>query len=139
MPYEEIRKREVFYARKGWELVNVLNCDTNNSCTSRLEKKDWEALMKDLAPIGPKLKAIAAAYETYYNDEGDEDEFKHNYRKEYKLIKTYENWYNSTFDYIPILGYDFSVGYMLNFWEARHKVLKYLDNPDFEIWMVASY
>ena len=46
LPYNEYNLRELFYARKGWELVYALNCDTNNTCESKLRLEDWINLME---------------------------------------------------------------------------------------------
>lgn len=142
MSYEEQQKRELFYGRKSWELVHALNCDTLNDCCTKLKLEDWINLMEKLYKIGPFLDAIAKSYRVYdkYIDEYDTTaDFRKDYPKEMKLIDTYEEWYEDSFDEYPQLGYEFSIGYMKTFWEAADEVLEYLESPDYEVWMVASY
>lgn len=142
MPYEDREKRSLAYARKGWELVYALHCDTSGDCISRLKLEDWVDLMDKMAQIGDYFNDIWDAYHTIDAIEDDYDtlaELRAAYPREMKLIETYRIWYNKTFDIPPTLGYEFSVGYMLDFWEAADKVLKYLEDPDWEVWMIASY
>lgn len=134
--------REVFYARKGWELVDALNCDTEDECCSELKLEDWVNLMDKMAPIGDYFNDIIDAYrktDAIEEDYSTAEELRAAYPREMKLIETYRIWYDETFDMPPITGYEFSVGYMLDFWEAADEVLKYLEDPDWEVWMVASY
>lgn len=142
MSYEDQEKRELFYARKGWELVYALRCDTQNDCTSKLELEDWVNLMKILSPIGPFLNEINTAYATleeHWDDFDNIEDFKNAYPREHELVDTYEKWFDDNFDVSPQLGYDFSIGYMINFWEACDNVIEYLKDPDYEVWMIASY
>lgn len=142
MPYEEQEKREVFYGRKAWELVYALRCDTRDDCCSKLEREDWIKLVEQLHQVGPFLNDIHDAYYIYnkYIDEYETTaDFRKDYPKEMSLIDMYEKWFDENFDIYPQLGYEFSVGYMKTFWDAVDKVLEYLDNPDYEVWMVASY
>ena len=141
MSYEERNERELFYARKGWELVHALDCSTSGDCTSKLQLEDWVNLMEKMAPIGPYLDEIFDAYHTFENAEEYETlaDFEKAYPREALLIKTYENWFDQSFDEYPQLGYDFSVGYMNSFWAAADEVIKYLEDPDYEVWMRADY
>ena len=130
--YEKFHENELAYGRKSWELVYELQCDTHNSCISELTLENWINLQEKLAPIGPSLEEIQTAFraedETY-------DTPQYNY-----LRKQYYKWYDLSFpDGTPQLGYDFSVSYMRTFWEAADKVLKYLEDPNYEVWMIASY
>ena len=142
MSYEDREKRSLAYARKGWELVYALHCDTSGDCISRLKLEDWVDLMDKMAPIGDYFNDICDAYRTIDAVEDNYDtlaELRVANPKETKLVETYRIWYNKTFDTPPTLSYEFSVGYMLAFWEAADEVLKYLKDPDWEVWMVASY
>ena len=142
MSYEDREKRSLAYARKGWELVYALRCNTSGDCISRLKLEDWVDLMDKMAPIGDYFNDICDAYRTIDAVEDNYDtlaELRAAYPKETKLVETYRIWYDKTFDTPPTLGYEFSVGYMLAFWEAADEVLKYLEDPDWEVWMVASY
>ena len=97
--------------------------------------------MEKMAPIGPYLDEIFDAYHTFENAEEYETlaDFEKAYPRKALLIKTYENWFDQSFDEYPQLGYSFSVGYMNNFWEAADEVIKYLEDPDYEVWMCADY
>lgn len=142
MPYEEQEKRSLAYARKGWELVRALHCDTSGDCVTQLKLEDWVNLMDKMAQIGDYFNDIRDAYHTIDAIEDDYDtiaELRAAYPREMKLTEIYRIWYNKNFDTQPALGYEFSVGYMLNFWEAADEVLKYLEDPDWEVWMIASY
>ena len=119
---------EVFYGRKSWELVYFLECDTKDECFSELTLDKWIDLQEALAPIGPSLEEISNAFNTDHPDGHD-----------LYLMRKYKEWYDHTFDYSPILGYDFSVGYMRTFWEAADTVLKYLEDPEWKVFMFASY
>lgn len=138
----ERESRELFYARKGWELVYALHCSTEGDCTSQLELKDWVDLMEIFAPIGPFLSEIETAFHTidrHCYEYDDAESFKRAYPREHQLVDTYMEWFDTNFDVSPQLGYEFSVGYMQNFWEACDNVIEYLEDPDYEVWMVASY
>ena len=129
--YEDYEKHELAYGRKCWELVYELRCDTQHDCISPLEMKNWIDLQEKLAPIGPSLEAISLAFQSEYKE--------YDTPHEKYLRQQYMKWYDACFDADPTLGYDFSVGYMREFWEAADKVLKYLEDPDWEVWMSASY
>lgn len=126
------KERELFYGRKCWELVYELECDTQNECVSELTLDAWINLQEKLAPIGPSLDRI---WDAFYAEDEDYDTPQDKY-----LRNLYMKWYDQTFeDEEPRLGYDFSVGYMNTFWKAADNVLEYLEDPDWEVWMIASY
>lgn len=136
---DEWDKHELCYARKGWELVYALKCDLREAvCPVALE--DWIDLMERLYPISESYDRIREAYAAI--ERTPENEF---YRleeirpKELKLIRLYEDWYNENFDTPPQLGYEWTLGYFKNFWEAADNVLSYLENPAYEVWQIASY
>lgn len=139
--YNTFNLHELAYARKGWELVYALECDTQNDCFTQLTLDNWVNLMEKMAPIGPYLDEIFDAYHTFENAEEYETlaDFEKAYPRKALLIKTYENWFDQSFDEYPQLGYDFSVGYMNSFWAAADEVIKYLEDPDYEVWMCADY
>ena len=98
---------------------------------SELTLENWINLQEKLAAIGPSLNRIWEAYHAELDDRATAyDEH---------LMKQYEKWYDENFDEYPMLGYDFSVGYMEAFWEAGDKVLKYLEDHNWEVWMIADY
>lgn len=126
------KERELFYGRKSWELVYELGCDTQNECETELTLEKWVDLQDKLAAIGPSLDRIWEAF--YVEDEEYDDP------QDKRLRDIYMRWYDMTFqDEEPRLGYGFSVGYMNTFWKAADNVLRYLEDPDWEVWMVASY
>ena len=141
LPYAEREKRELFYGRKSWELVHFLRCPTEGDCEGELTLERWVALMEALSQIGDSLEDI---WDAYYLWENRMDAYDYNFMnfwkvhpKEALLIEIYEIWYIKTFNEVPCLDYFFSVGYMLTFWKARDKVLKYLEDPEYEVWMGA--
>lgn len=139
LSYEKQEERDLFYARKGWELVYALRCDTQNDCISELKLEDWVNLMEILSPIGPYLDEIKKAYSVIEDPYDEYEDIAKVYPREYQLVRTYEIWFDDNFDMSPQLGYEFSVGYMKNFWEACDNVIEYLEDPNYEVWMVASY
>ena len=126
------KERELFYGRKCWELVYELGCDTHNECKTELTLEKWIDLQDKLAVIGPSLDRI---WEAFYVEDEKYDDPQDKY-----LRNAFMRWYDLTFqDEEPRLGYGFSVGYMNTFWKSADKVLKYLEDPDWEVWMSASY
>jgi len=143
MSYEDSQARELFYGRKSWELVYALNCSTSGDCISELNLNDWVNLMEKLSYMAPYYDEIREAYAVlneHMSEYDDWEDFKMDFPREVKLVKAYEKWYNTSFDAsYPQLGYDFSVGYMQTFWEAADDVLYYLKNPEYKVFMEASY
>lgn len=142
-------KFELAYGRKSWELVYKLatSSDIQNSY-GILSEDRWESLMRDMDPIGdllPRLKEAYSHYDYYLNhyDDGDIDIIdKANLiftNDDKKLIAQYEYWYEKTFDDTPTLGFDFSVGYMKSFYEAKDIIREILKDPDYEVLMSISY
>ena len=130
--YDLWEERELFYGRKSWELVYELGCDTQNECVSELTLEKWVNLQDKLAAIGPSLDRI---WDAFYAEDKDYDTPQDKYFR-----NLYMKWYDQAFeDEEPRLGYGFSVGYMNTFWKAADNVLKYLEDPDWEVWMIASY
>jgi len=138
MSYEERNARELFYARKGWELVHALNCSTSGDCTSKLQLEDWVNLMEVISPIAPYFDEIEEAFDAYYEAD-DLATFRLMNPRKAQLVDLYEKWHEHNFDEEPQLGMDFSVRYMKNFWEAGDRVISYLEDPEYEVWMIASY
>lgn len=143
LPYTEQEERELFYGRKSWELVHFLRCPTDGNCEGELTLERWVALMEALGQLGDTFEDI---WDAYYLWEERMDAYDYNFMnfwkvhpKEAKLIETYEIWHKKTFNEEPWLGYYFSVGYMLTFWKACDEVLKYLEDPEYKVWMSASY
>ena len=130
---------ELCYGRKSWELVYALGLSGNEPDLDReITLDEWVGLIEKLVPIGDYLDEIWDAFDKYENapeDFGDEILTK----RDKMLIATYEKWYNATFDISPQLGYFFSVGYMKSFWDAKDEVVKYLEDPDYEVWAYVSY
>ena len=126
---------ELAYGRKAWEICYELGAGGSPNGKYELTHDYWDGLMKKIAPIGDKLPEIRQAYYDamiYDNDEKPTARQK-------MLIDEYEKWYDDTWDETPTLGYDFSVGYMQNFWDARYVVNILLDNPDYDVWVMVSY
>ena len=139
MSHDERDDREVFYARKAWELVYTLGASTSGDCIAQLKLEDWDHLMEILSSVGPGLPGIITAYEMRYNYNGDEDDFSNDFPIVARVINLYENWYDHNFDETPILGYETSAWQMKTFWDAKDMVYNYLRDPNYEIWMITSY
>ena len=125
---------ELAYGRKSWELVEALCNGTDNQV---ITKERWDALMKDIEPIANKLDDISEAFEHYY-DQRDNSELIFTNLDEH-LVAEYEKWYDETFGCVPYLGYDFSVGYIKNFWDANKKVQEVFKDPEYEVFAEVSY
>jgi hypothetical protein len=139
----EREERELFYVDKSWELVRFLRCPTEGKCEGELTLERWTELMEALSQFGDTLEDI---WDAYYLWEEKMDAYDYNlmnfgkvYPKEARLIKTYETWYEETFNEDLCSEYYFSVGYMLVFWRACDKVLKYLEDPEYKVWMYAFF
>ena len=131
---------ELAYGRKSWELVEELDMLPRDidQYEYPLKKERWLGLMKKISTIAPYLKKIADAYHKYYWCDDEEDEIILT-KEEKRLMKCYEYWFDNNFSQGPQLGYDFSVGYMLNFWEAAGPVLEALDDENYEVYGVVSF
>ena len=134
--YEDFKKHQLCYGRKSWELVHYLNLPVDDFDNDpELKKEDWLRLMEAMEKIGPKFEQIWEAYgkESYYEEHGGVP------RDIQDLIVEYEFWYDHTFVTDPVLGYEFSVGYMLDFYNAKDEVLKYLDDDRYVVRASISY
>lgn len=140
---------ELAYGRKSWELVSKLatNEDVNNGY-GILTSDNWENLMRLMDPIGDLLEKISEAYnhyEYYLNHKDDDDRDIIDKAGiiftaiDKELITQYEYWYDKTFNVNPVLGYEFSVGYMQDFYNAKDRVREVLKNPDYEVLMIISF
>lgn len=135
---------ELAYGRKSWELVRVLATGEDiDNCYGILTSESWENLMRLMDPIGDLLGDIADSYSREYAVEEDGSEFSFPeliFTKEDKeLISKYEYWYYKSFNDYPMLGFDFSIGYMKSFYGAKEKVREVLKDPDYEVAMSISY
>lgn len=131
----DIEANGLAYGRKSWELVEALATEEDiDNCGGILQRDRWIKLMNDLEPIGDKLERIEEAFDRESNAPEEYSEFIFT-EEDKKLIAEYEYWYNKTFDEPPYLSVEFSVGYMLSFWEARDIVFDVLDDPDYEVFM----
>ena len=130
----DVKDVELAYGRKSWELVHFLKLDASQFDVP-VWRENWNELMEALEVVGDHIDDIWDAFEIveYAPDDFPEmivtDEVK-------RLIATYEFWYNKTFGGTPTLGYDFSLGYIKNFWEAREEADYYFNHP--ETWEVRA-
>ena len=131
---------ELAYGRKSWELVHALNAMPQDpeEYEVPLDKECWIDLMEKISAIAPYLEDIFLAYRKYEYCSDDEEELVLT-RRDKQLMRTYAYWHDSNFDEYPQLGYDWSVGYMLSFWEAADAVLDALEDDNYEVYTVASY
>lgn len=141
MSYSDFEKDyELAYGRKAWELVYALATEEDiNNGGGILQKEAWDQLILTMKPIGKKLRKIIDAYHhEAYVDRVSYPELLFT-EEDKKLINEYEMWYQSSFNDRPTLGYDFSLGYMLRFWNAQDEVNHYLEDPEYEVYMDISY
>ena len=54
-------------------------------------------------------------------------------------IRDFETWYDSVFDYTTTLGYDFDINALINWYAARDKVRKYLNDDNYSVVIVNSF
>lgn len=142
MHYSDFEKAyELAYGRKAWELVHMLaNQDEIDQGYGILNKLKWDRLMLVMKPIGEKLNRIHEAFchETFVDNVPYPELFFTDDDK--KLINEYVLWWRSTFpDSQPTLGFDFSTGYMISFWNAQDEVNHYLEDPEYDVYMDISY
>ena len=132
-------EHELCYGRKSWELVNVLVPNFKKSEEDPLITKErWENLMRIIYPISDRLAAVSQAFDIVDNAPEDFPEMVVTNEVK-RAIAEYELWYNRAFNCHPTLGYRFSVSYIKNFWDAKNKVNKYLDDPNYEVRAYVSY
>ena len=129
---------ELAYGRKSWELAQFFNGEWNTEYCTKLTLDKWNDFIAKIEPIGDKLEDIWDAFDIADNLPDDYPELVFG-EKEQKLIAEYELWYNRTWGDEPTLGYDFSVGYMLSFWEARNIVNDIFDDGEYDLYTIASY
>jgi hypothetical protein len=136
--YKEFEKHKLCYGRKSWELVYFLNLPVDADAFGtdpEVKKEDWLRLMKAMEKIGPKFEQIWEAFEKepYYEEHGGVP------RDIQDLIVEYEYWHDHTFETEPMLGYEFSIGYMIDFYNAKDEVLRYLDDDKYVVRASISY
>lgn len=139
--YTTTSERELAYGRKSWELVQELVPDYGDYFDSDdpiISKERWDSLMNKISEIGPKLDKIWDAFNKEEKAPNDYPEFIFG-DEEKKLIAEYEYWYDKTFDVDPTLGYFFSVGYIMDFWNANDRVQKVFEDPEWEVRASVSY
>lgn len=129
---------ELAYGRKSWELAQFFNGEWNTEYCTKLTPDKWNDFIKKIESIGDKLEDIWDAFDIANDLANDYPEFVFG-EKEQKLIAEYELWYNRTWKDTPTLGYDFSVGYMLSFWEARNIVNDIFEDGEYDLYTIASY
>lgn len=134
--YNDFKKHELCYGRKSWELVSALKLPTDFGDDPIVGKENWDNLIAKIKPIANKLPDIADAYYHYYNDEYEVEEDVKKYKR---LMNKYQAWYDKTFDEYPTLGYDFSVGYIQEFYNADSKVQECFSNPNLLVKASISY
>lgn len=127
-------KKEVAYGRKSWELVYALNVDVHQSY-STIEKEDWDRLMKGLHSsewlIRKAYEISCEVDEKHGKDEDLNEELE-------RFLYVYYQWHDDFFDEEPMLGYDFSLGYMISMLDADDAIQQaYKDGK--EVWGFASY
>ena len=132
---------ELAYGRKSWELVYELATKEDIELGYGIVKKEkWDNLMSKLEAFKPGFERAYEAYDHLNNCPEDYIDEEYIFTSEdRKVIAEYEYWYNKSFNDEPTLGYDFSIGYMKSFLDAKDRVNEILDDPDWEVLMSISY
>ena len=132
LPYEY--DEELCYARKFWGLWDCLKTEPTEVQEQILDKNKWYALMDNIGKHIDLLHEVEAIYDKYF--------FDRNFmaaRDEMKKINKYEKWYNDTFCETPVLGYDFDLHAIIEWYEKRETVNNYLEDDDYCVYIYCSY
>ena len=54
-------------------------------------------------------------------------------------IKKYQDWHGDTFECTPILGYDFDAASLIDWYESKDEVWKYLYHDDYHVIIINSF
>lgn len=128
---------ELCYARKFWGLWHYFDdCPMINSddeYTRRLTQESWDRLINTIEPKWYIIRAALTAYDLYYYSDVvlTKEQRQH--------IRDFETWYDSVFDYTTTLGYDFDINALINWYAARDKVRKYLNDDNYSVVIVNSF
>lgn len=128
---------ELCYARKFWGLWDFLgDCPMVNpedKYTRRLTSEAWERLINVIEPKWYVIRAALTAYDLYYYQDAILTS------EQIQDIENYEDWYDEVFDYYPVLGYNFDINALINWYAARDKVRKYLVNDNYDVIIICSF
>lgn len=159
-PWEFSEEDKLAYGRKCWELVYMFGTPTDGDCCGPLDRDAYFRFIKAVEDFGAdkirKYKELSIEIDDNYlefqdafdSESGMNEDVRNELNKKYeeyiKLEEEYTEWWDKTFDNVyehlsgPYLGYDFSTGYILDFYEARHKITAaWLDGD--EVWCCAWY
>jgi len=136
--YDNENCEEIAYARKAWEVCNFFGAANAKNQMVKITIDSWAEFVDKLAPIGIYLEEIWDAYYKYEHTPVDFPEEVLT-KREKQLIATYELWYDENWDDWPMLGYFFSVGYMLEFWNKAEEIFSLLEGDEYDVYMLASF
>lgn len=154
-PWEYSEEDQLAYGRKSWELVRMFGTPTDGDCCGPLDRDAYFEFIKAVEKFGAakiqKYRELSNEIDDNYlefqdafdsessTNEDVKAELKKKYEEFIRLNDSYEQWWKKTFnDYQPTLGFEFSTGYILDFYEARHKITAaWLDGD--EVWCWAWY
>lgn len=137
-----LEERELFYGRKAWEIVSFLKLEDGLP----IDKERFLELKSALNKLFPEdlhqdyLDSCINNIEHAYRALDKCMEYGFEVPSKYvEAIVDYEVWYDSTFDEPPVLGYEFSLGYMAKLFANREKILKYIDSDEYEVIAIVSF
>lgn len=155
-PWEFSEEDKLAYGRKCWELVNMFGTPTIGDCCGPLDKCAYFKFVKSVEDFGPER--LQRYYDLYreiddmyleYQDAFDSESCMNSETRadlminhaEFVMLDTaYEHWWQELFndDDQPTLGLDFAVGYILDFYNARDRIMEAWTNDE-EVWCFAWY
>lgn len=126
--------KEVAYGRKSWEVVHALNIDVNKTY-STIAKEDWDNLIKGIRSSEWLIRKTYELSDEVDKTHGKDADLCDDLEK---FLYVYYQWHDDFFDEEPMLGYDFSLSYMISMLDADAAVQQaYKDGK--EVWGFASY
>lgn len=145
MTWEEEQAAELAYGRKTWAIADFFRrrCNTVDRYEYLVTKKDWDAFIKNLERLNDfsfreKVNNYIDAANSYYYDEGDEDEAEKIIMSSYNEL---EYWLDTALENDDgyTLGLDWELHAVLEWFDADSEVQKVFNNDNEEVRLIVSY
>ncbi len=130
---------ELAYGRKAWEICSFFGAASNDNCYAEVTPALWDRFMSKFKNMD--ADKIEKAYDAFSIESNLPDDYPEMVFTDdmKRAIAEYELWYNRVWDgNYPYLGYEFSTGYMLSFYNADAEVRRAFDEGD-RVYVCASY
>lgn len=140
--YQEwMNTHELCYGRKSWELVHTLNLPIEEDEDPIVKKEDWDNLISSINKFlnGRDSSYLVDIFKNYDIAEKYGEKDWEVPQDVFDSIVQYEVWYDDTFGETPILGYEFALGYIIEFYNANGQVQKYLEDDEYEVRAYVSW